>query len=82
MMSILSRCHAKLGSWVGSSVVHLGDHNVPNALMFIDKVTSAQTSELSPSCPPAIYSTLQSAYCDMGPANCSCYWTCLECPLM
>ena len=30
MYSILSHCQRKVGSWVGSSVIHLGDHNVPN----------------------------------------------------
>jgi len=36
---VLHKCQGKLGHWVGSSVIHLGDHNVPNALMFIDKYT-------------------------------------------
>jgi hypothetical protein len=39
MHSLLFHCQEKIGHWVGSSVIHLGDHNVPNALMFIDKYT-------------------------------------------
>eukprot|EP00434_Breviolum_minutum_P033342 symbB.v1.2.029502.t1/scaffold3238.1/size60479/3 len=37
MQKILADVQRKVGGWVGSSIVHLGDHNVPNALMFIDK---------------------------------------------
>eukprot|EP00696_Hemimastix_kukwesjijk_P005982 gnl/Hemi2/17590_TR5802_c0_g1_i2.p1 gnl/Hemi2/17590_TR5802_c0_g1~~gnl/Hemi2/17590_TR5802_c0_g1_i2.p1 ORF type:complete len:358 (+),score=119.75 gnl/Hemi2/17590_TR5802_c0_g1_i2:1416-2489(+) len=37
MHNILYQAQQKVGGWVGSSVIHLGDHNVPNALMFIDK---------------------------------------------
>jgi hypothetical protein len=40
MHTILHRAQQQVGSWVGSSVIHLGDHNVPNALMFIDKVAN------------------------------------------
>jgi len=39
MHTILYRTQKDLGDWVGSSVIHLGDHNVPNAFMFIDKYT-------------------------------------------
>ena len=37
MHRILRQVQEKVEHWVGSSVIHLGDHNVPNALMFIDK---------------------------------------------
>ena len=39
MHEILARTKHQLGGWVGSSVIHLGDNNVPNTLMFIDKYT-------------------------------------------
>merc|ERR1712137_1029020 len=39
MRHILHSVQQQVGHWVGSSVIHLGDHNVPNALMFIDKYT-------------------------------------------
>lgn len=37
MHTLLAQAQKICGGWVGSSAIHLGDHNVPNALVFIDK---------------------------------------------
>jgi hypothetical protein len=50
MHAILNRAQKSLGGWVGSSVIHMGDHNVPNALMFIGTCTVTRRS--SQKCQP------------------------------
>lgn len=38
MHAILHNAQKSVGTWIGSSVIHMGDHNVPNALMFIGQL--------------------------------------------
>ena len=37
MQQILRSVQQQVDNWVGSSMIHMGDHNVPNALHFVDK---------------------------------------------
>ncbi|KAH8929800.1 hypothetical protein BT69DRAFT_1211080 [Atractiella rhizophila] len=37
MHEILHKAQSSVGYWVGSSVIHMGDHNVPNSHFFLDK---------------------------------------------
>ncbi len=43
MHEILHKAQSSIGSWVGSSVIHMGDHNVPNAFMFIGESKALYT---------------------------------------
>ena len=42
MHQLLYQTQQRAGGWVGSSLIHLGDSNVPNALMFIDKYSQVE----------------------------------------
>ena len=56
MHAILNRAQRSIGSWVGSSVIHMGDHNVPNALMFIGRSSPLADAVIRPSADPHLSS--------------------------
>ncbi|GMI32642.1 hypothetical protein TrCOL_g12184 [Triparma columacea] len=37
MQAILTKVQSRVGRWIGSKMIHMGDHNVPNALTYVDK---------------------------------------------
>lgn len=49
MHSILHKAQRSVGNWIGSSVIHMGDHNVPNALMFIGQSFLLSVSQVNDS---------------------------------
>lgn len=64
MNSILRQVQRRVGSWIGSSAIHLGDHNVPNALMFIGTWRAQRSSPdpVAPS-PAACEGKFDAAHC-------------------
>ena len=40
MHGILNIAQKSVGGWVGSGVIHMGDHNVPNSFLFLGIVSS------------------------------------------
>ncbi len=46
MHGILDKAQKSVGTWIGSSVIHMGDHNVPNSFMFLGGITFLTCGDL------------------------------------